>query len=73
VGYAEEIGLDMERFRRDWVSDSVRARIRADAEEAKALGVTGTPSFFVNGRFLSGAQPIGSFKRLIDEELSATR
>ena len=73
VGYAEEIGLDMERFRRDWVSDSVRARIRADAEEAEALGVTGTPSFFVNGRFLSGAQPIGSFKRLIDEELSAVR
>jgi protein-disulfide isomerase len=31
--------------------------------------VTGTPSFFVNGRFLSGAQPFESFKRVIDEEL----
>jgi protein-disulfide isomerase len=31
--------------------------------------VTGTPAFFVNGRFLSGAQPYESFKRLIDEEL----
>jgi predicted DsbA family dithiol-disulfide isomerase len=67
--YAREIGLDLDRFRRDSASEAVRDRIRADAAEAKELGVTGTPAFFVNGRFLSGAQPFSSFKRLIEEEL----
>jgi predicted DsbA family dithiol-disulfide isomerase len=33
------------------------------------LGVRGTPAFFINGRYLSGAQPIESFKAVIDEEL----
>jgi protein-disulfide isomerase len=37
---------------------------------AGSLGVTGTPSFFINGRFLSGAQPFSSFKKVIDEEIS---
>ncbi len=67
--YAREIGLDLDRFRRDSASEAVRDRIRADAAEAKELGVSGTPAFFVNGRFLSGAQPFSSFKRLIEEEL----
>ena len=67
--YANEIGLDVARFRQDSQSAAIRSRIRSDAEEAEILGVTGTPSFFVNGRFLSGAQPYESFKRLIDEEL----
>ena len=68
--YAREIGLDMERFRRDSTSEAVRARIRSDGEQAKELGVTGTPAFMINGRFLSGAQPFESFKRLIEEELN---
>ena len=45
------------------------ARVAADAKEAEKLGVGGTPAFFVNGRFLSGAQPFASFKNLIDQEL----
>jgi predicted DsbA family dithiol-disulfide isomerase len=69
VRYAREMGLDVARFRQDSQSEAIRSRIRSDAEEAEKLGVTGTPSFFVNGRFLSGAQPYESFKRLIDEEL----
>ena len=40
-----------------------------DAREAAKLGITGTPAFLVNGRYLSGAQPYEAFKRLIDEEL----
>ena len=35
----------------------------------KALGVTGTPAFFVNGRLLSGARPFQDFEELIEEEL----
>ncbi len=43
---------------------------RTLAAQASKLGVTGTPAFFINGRFLSGAQPFSSFKRVIDEELA---
>jgi protein-disulfide isomerase len=38
-------------------------------QEGGALGVTGTPAFFINGRFLSGAQPFEAFQSIIDEEL----
>ena len=69
--YAEQIGLDMDRFNRDVAAADVKAKVDADAAEASKLGVTGTPGFFVNGRFLSGAQPFASFKVLIDEELGA--
>ncbi len=41
-----------------------------DAQQAASLGVTGTPGFFVNGRFLSGAKPFAAFKTVLDEELA---
>jgi protein-disulfide isomerase len=44
--------------------------IDADQTLAKKVGATGTPTFFVNGRMLSGAQPPASFETLIDEELT---
>ncbi len=68
--YANEIGLDIDRYNSDFSSSSVRKAIDDDLALAGELGVTGTPSFFVNGRFLSGAQPYGSFARVIDEELA---
>lgn len=67
--WAEEIGLDVDRFQRDVAAADTRGAVDADVRQAAELGVTGTPSFFINGRFLSGAQPYESFKRLIDEEL----
>jgi protein-disulfide isomerase len=68
--YANEIGLDIDRYNSDLSSSSVRKVIDDDLAMAGKLGVTGTPSFFINGRFLSGAQPYGSFARVIDEELA---
>ena len=67
--YAQQLGLDMDRFRKDVASAAVKKKVDADAAEAARLGVTGTPGFFVNGRFLSGAKPFDSFKVVIDEEL----
>jgi len=67
--YAQEIGLDVDRFTKDLASAKVKKRIAADNAEAGKLGVTGTPAFFINGRFLSGAQPLSNFKKIIDEEL----
>jgi protein-disulfide isomerase len=69
VEYAKQLNLDVDRFQKDVASAQIKARIDADEQEAQKLGVTGTPSFFVNGRFLSGAQPFDAFKQLIDQEL----
>jgi protein-disulfide isomerase len=68
-GYATSMGLDMDKFRSDMKADDVAKRIDDDLKQASQLGVTGTPSFFINGKFLSGAQPFASFKRVIDAAL----
>jgi protein-disulfide isomerase len=67
--YATELGLDLERFRRDVASAAVTARIEADKSEAERLGVSGTPAFFINGRYLSGARTFEAFQKIIDQEL----
>ena len=69
IEYASTLGLDVDRFKEDAASAEVKKRISDDMAEATRLGVTGTPGFFVNGRFVSGAQPFSTFKGLIDEEL----
>ena len=67
---AKELGLDLVKFEQDLASADVKKRIDADSQEAEKLGVSGTPAFFINGRYLSGAQPFESFKKMIDEELA---
>ena len=69
VEWAGEIGLDVEAFKRDMKSSRVKNRINKDKREAASLGVSGTPGFFINGRFLSGAKPFGEFKTLVDRAL----
>ena len=64
--HARAIGLDMDRYGRDVADASIKQRIDEDMEQAQELNVTGTPAFFINGRFLSGAQPFENFKRAID-------
>ena len=67
LGYAQEIGLDQAKFKADM--KDCQGAINKDMKDLQALGVGATPSFFVNGRFLSGAMPIDNFSQLIDEEL----
>jgi protein-disulfide isomerase len=69
VEYAGTIGLDVEQYKKDVAAAKVKAIVDGDASAAAQLGVTGTPAFFINGRYLSGAQPFSAFKALIDEEL----
>ena len=71
IGYAQQLGLDEAKFKADFAAAEVKKRVDADAAEAAKLGVTGTPGFFVNGRFLRGAKPFEDFKKLIDEENKA--
>ena len=48
-GYASSLGLDLERFRKDMADEKIKARVTADQERAASLGVTRTPSLFING------------------------
>jgi hypothetical protein len=65
---AKELGLDMVRFKAD-MDGSCPKLVRQDQADVAKFGTTGTPAFYINGRFLSGAQPIEQFKTLIDAEL----
>ncbi len=68
--YAREIGLDMKRFETALTSGKFKPVIEADKLEAAALGNSGTPGFFINGRFLSGAKPFAEFAQAINAELT---
>ena len=68
--YARELGLDMKCFEQDLYSTGSTAPVDADVAEAKALGVTGTPAFFINGHYLSGAKPFEEFVQSINAELT---
>lgn len=68
--YATEVGLDVEAFKKCFEAGKFTADVKKDAADGQQYGVTGTPAFFVNGRFLSGAQPFEAFKTIIDEELA---
>ncbi|HEY5877907.1 MAG TPA: thioredoxin domain-containing protein [Nakamurella sp.] len=50
--YAQDLGLDMTKWDADYASDATLARIQADIDDGKAMGVTSTPTFFVNGHRL---------------------
>ena len=47
--------------------------MKADVAEGQSVGVTGTPSFVINGRLLVGAQPFEQFKAVIDDELASAK
>lgn len=67
--FATEIGLDAEAFNACFDSGKFKEEVMQDQREGAQAGVTGTPAFFINGRFLSGAQPFDAFKAVIDQEL----
>lgn len=68
---AEKVGLDKSKFNACLAnSEKISEEIQADIADGQAVGVNGTPAFFINGIFVEGAQPIGAFQKIIDEELS---
>lgn len=70
IGFADELGLDVETFTACLESEIYLNDVIQDASEGQANGVRGTPSFFINGTFVSGAQPYDVFANIIDAELS---
>jgi protein-disulfide isomerase len=67
---AREVGLDLAAFQACRKDGRTQAIVERDVNDARAAGITGTPSFFVNGRMLGGAQPLEKFVELIDAELA---
>jgi len=61
-------GLNLERFKQDLGSLTIKDRVEKDAEEGRSIGVGGTPTIYVNGRALKDRSPQG-VQALIDEEL----
>jgi len=71
--YAQALGLDAAKFEQCLKDKPFRAAIDKDLADGAKAGVNGTPAFFVNGRALSGAQPLEAFKEIIDDELAAAK
>jgi protein-disulfide isomerase len=67
---AQGLGLDMLRFRAELDAGAARSAIGEDVALARRLGVTATPTFFINGRPILGNQALAVFVKVIDEELA---
>ena len=69
VRFAEELGLDVDKFNKDRASDKVAKWIEADLAAAEKLDITGTPAFILNGALISGVRPMTFFSEMIDRLL----
>ncbi len=74
-GYAKQIGIDVERFKRDINGDLVARRITEDGKRARSFNVTGTPTLFMNGREMPFDTIINEdkFRAAIKQELESKR
>ena len=70
VQHATALGLDLDKWNACRQNPAQEAEVRKDMEDAAALGVTGTPAFFINGIMLSGALPFEEFKEVIARKLN---
>ena len=69
MAQAAEQGLDIDALNVCLDEGRHSAEVEADMKEAGSFGITGTPGFVVNGRILTGAQPLENFIKVIDDEL----
>jgi protein-disulfide isomerase len=68
--YAAQTGVDVAKFESCLSSGVHKVAVQRDLDEGTRLGVTGTPTFFINGRALTGVQSLEAFVRVIEEELA---
>ncbi|MEO8701362.1 MAG: thioredoxin domain-containing protein [Kofleriaceae bacterium] len=67
VGFAQELKLKIDRFKADM--KTCAGEVQADMSDLQLFGLGASPSWFINGRFMSGAMPLENFVAIIDEEL----
>ncbi len=68
--FAEQLGLDVEEFEECIDDPTTRARVDADRNAGRELGVQATPTFFVNGVRYEGALPVDELRRVVERELA---
>jgi protein-disulfide isomerase len=68
--YAQELGLSSSAFSDCLESSKYQADVAGDLQEGARMGVSGTPTFFINGRLAEGAMPFAVFQKLIESELA---
>lgn len=73
IGYAEQLGLNVDKFKKDLDNPEYDKIIAQDMAQGKKVGVRGTPAFFINGTRLVGAQPASKFKSVIDAALKEAK
>jgi protein-disulfide isomerase len=71
--YARALELKAGHFKRCLTSEKYRKKVEGETAVAASLGARGTPTFFVNGRLMVGAQPIKIFQNVINEELISNK
>lgn len=69
--YARAPKLDAARFDQCLDSNEQAASVRADLAQAQRLGLTGTPAFFINGHYLSGAVKYATLREVVEQQLAA--
>jgi len=67
--FAKTLQLDLAKFEACLADSAVAGRVDKDLQEGQALGVTGTPTFIINGKKLVGAQPEEAFRTIIEASL----
>jgi protein-disulfide isomerase len=70
IKYAADLGLNVDTFTKCLSGGSHDAEIKKDMDFALNLGVQSTPTFFINGLAIVGAQPLANFQQIIDKELA---
>ncbi len=70
VAYAQQLGMDVDKFKKDFNDPATAQRVKDDMAECSKMEVRGAPGFLINGRLLTGAQPFPTFKTVIEEELA---
>ena len=72
-GYAQQMGLDMKRWNDALDNAKHKPKVDAEANAANAAGISGTPSFVINGYYINGAQPYPKFRKAIERALAEAK
>jgi protein-disulfide isomerase len=71
--YARQLGLDVTKFKADFASSKVNDIINADMAQGNKLGITGTPTFFVNGKKTEISNSLPAFEKVIKAAIAASK
>jgi protein-disulfide isomerase len=70
VGFAKQLNLNVDKFKSDYASDKVNGAINADMAAGNKLGITGTPTFYIDGKKVEISQSLSEFEKVIKAEIA---